>query len=189
VTNARRVSWTVVVTMSLVVSACSTTAPPTAGQPSAAPSESTGVAVATPAAPTGTAASAQPPTPAASSNAPLAFLLIGPDRHVGEVGGFTFGRSTDSAPWLPATALETVRVQARAELRVKLDDRATIDDWAARIATAADVTADAVTSLGGGVGPVAAFAAPSAGDWVVSVTITYDQGLGSGAYYWHLIVE
>ena len=100
------------------------------------------------------AESAQPPTPAAVSDAPLAFLVIGPDRHAGEVGGFTFGRASDSAPWLPATALDTLRVRPGAELHVELDDRATIQDWAARIATAADVTADAVVGLGEGLGPI-----------------------------------
>ena len=189
-TNARRVGWMAVAVIGSVVGACSPTVPPTAGPPSATPSPSTGVAVSTPATSATTAAeSAQPPTPAAVSDAPLAFLVIGLDRHVGEVGGFTFGRSTDSAPWLPATALDTLRVQARAELHVELDGRATIQDWAARIATAADVTADAVSGLGGGLGPIPVFGAPGAGDWVLSVTITYGQGLGSGAYYWHLIVE
>ncbi len=129
-----------------------------------------------------------PPTPAVS-DAPLAILVIGAQRHPGEVGGFTFGRLSDSAPWLPATALDTVQVRAGTELRVELDERATIKDWTARIATAADVTADAVAGLASGVGPAAVFTAPGSGDWVVSVTITYGQGLGSGAYYWHLIVE
>lgn len=193
-TTTRRVSWMVVVAIAFVVGACSRTAPPTAqptaGRPSATASDSMGAATTTPTAPaSGTAETVQPPTPAAVSDAPVAVLVIGADRDPGKVGGFTFGRSTDSAPWLPATALDTVRVQARTELRVELDDRATIQDWAARIATAADVTADDVRGLGGGLGPIAVFGAPGAGDWVVSVTITYGQGLGSGAYYWHLIVE
>ncbi len=123
------------------------------------------------------------------SDAPLAILVVGAQRHPGEVGGFTFGRLSDSAPWLPATALDTVQVRDGTKLRVELDERATIKDWTARIATAADVTADAVAGLASGVGPAAAFTAPGSGDWVVSVTITYGQGLGSGAYYWHLIVE
>ena len=130
-----------------------------------------------------------PATPAGVSNAPLAFLVIGTDRHTGKVGGFTFGRYSESAPWLPATALDSINVASGAELRVELDERGTIEGWTARIATAADVTADAVASLGEGVGPVAAFDAPAAGDWVVSVTITYGGGLGSGAYFWHLIAE
>ena len=176
-TNARRVGGVVVVAIGLVAGGCSAT-PPT---PSAR-------AVATPAASTSGTLSAPPPTPAASI-APLATLVIGAQRHPGEVGGFTFGRFSESAPWLPATALDTVQARAGTELRVELDDRATMQDWTARIATAADVTADAVTGLASGVGPAAAFTAPPSGDWVVSLTITYGEGLGSGAYYWHLTVE
>jgi hypothetical protein len=179
VTNARRVGGVVVMTIGLVAGGCSVT-PPT-------PSPG---AVATPAAsPSGTLESAPPPPTPAVSDAPLATLVIGAQRHPGEVGGFTFGRFSDSAPWLPATALDTVRVRAGTELRVELDERATMQDWTARIATAADVTADRVTGLASGVGPAAAFTAPRSGDWVVSVTITYGEGLGSGAYYWHLIIE
>ncbi len=179
-TNARRVGGVVVMAIGLVAGGCSATlAPPT---PSA-------LAVATPAASTsGTLESAPPPTPAASI-APLATLVIGAQRHPGEVGGFTFGRFSESAPWLPATALDTVQVRGGTELRVELDDRATMQDWTARIATAADVTADAVTGLASGVGPAAAFTAPRSGDWVVSLTITYGEGLGSGAYYWHLTAK
>ena len=177
-TNARRVGWVVAMAIGLGAGGCSATPPtPSAG------------AVDTPAgSPSGILESTPPPTPVVS-DAPLATLVIGAQRHPGEVGGFTFGRFSNSAPWLPATALDTVRVRAGTELRVELDERATMQDWAARIATAADVTADAVTGLASGVGPAAAFTAPRSGDWVVSVTITYGEGLGSGAYYWHLIIE
>lgn len=189
--SARRVSGVLVVAIGFAAGACSATTPPSADPPSPTPSASTVVALATPAASATEPAESPtpPPTPAAVSNAPLAVLVIGPDRHPGEVGGFTFGRFSESAPWLPATALETVQVRAGTELRVELDDRATIKDWAVRVATADDVTADAVNGLAEGVGPAASFAAAAPGDWVVSVTITYGDGLGSGAYYWHLIVE
>lgn len=192
-TNARRVGGMVVMAIGVVgfvAGACSVTPPPRAGGPSPTASGSAVTAVATPAdSASETVGSPPPPRPAAASDAPLAILVKGAQRHAGEVGGFTFGRFSESAPWLPATALDTVQVRAGTELRVELDNRATIEDWAARVATAADVTADAVTGLASGVGPAAAFAAPGRGDWVVSVTITYGQGLGSGAYYWHLIVE
>jgi hypothetical protein len=159
-----------------VAGGCSAVAP--AATPAAKPAASASEIVMSP----------PPPTPIVS-DAPLAILVIGAQRHPGEVGGFTFGRFSDSAPWLSATALDTVQVRAGTELRVELHERATMQDWTARVATAADVTADAVTGLASGVGPAAAFTAPGSGDWVVSVTITYGQGLGSGAYYWHLTVE
>ena len=191
-TNARRVGGVQVMVIGVVgfvAGTCSVTPPQSAGPPSPTPSASSVTAVATPAdSASETVGSPPPPTPAVS-DAPLAILVTGAGRHPGEVGGFTFGRFSESAPWLPATALDTVQVRAGTELRIELDDRATMKDWTARVATAADVTADAVTGLASGVGPAAEFTAPRSGDWVISVTITYGQGLGSGAYYWHLIVE
>ena len=128
-------------------------------------------------------------TPPAVSDAPAAVLVVGGKRHPGEVGGFTFGTYSQSAPWSPATALDSVGVPAGSTLGVELDDRATIASWTARLATAADLTADTVTGIGEGDGPVASFAAPPVGDWVISLTVTYGEGLGSGAYYWHVVVE
>ncbi len=189
-TSARRAHEVLVLAIGLAVGACTAAGPPTASMLPPPPSPSAVAAVATPAATATEAdASVAPATPAAVSDAPLAVLVVGAERHPGEVGGFTFGRYSQSAPWLPATALDSIRVPADAELRVELDDRATIDGWVARLATSADVTADAVTGLAEGGGAVVAFNAPVPGDWVVSVTITYGDGLGSGAYFWHLIVE
>jgi len=190
VTNARLVGGLMVMAIGLVAGGCSATPPPSTDPPPRASSPSAVAAVSTPAASASEIVlSPPPPKPAGVSDAPLATLVIGAQRYPGEVGGFTFGRFSESAPWLPATALDTVQVRAGTELRVELDDRATMKDWTARVAIAADVTADAVSGLASGIGPAAAFIAPRSGDWVVSVTITYGQGLGSGAYYWHLIVE
>lgn len=188
--SSRAVHSVVVLAIGIAVGACTADTPPSASTSPPSPSPSAIEAVATPA-PTPTVAveSVVPATPTAVSNAPLAFLVIGTDRHTGKVGGFTFGRYSESAPWLPATALDSIDVAAGAELRVELDERGTIDGWAARIAAAADVTAEAVVGLAEGGGPAAAFDAPAAGDWVVSVTITYGDGLGSGAYFWHLVTK
>jgi hypothetical protein len=190
VNSSRAVHSVVVLAIGVAVGACTAAAPQSASMSPPSPSPSAIEAVATPAPnPTVAVESVVPATPAAVSNAPLAFLVIGTDRHTGKVGGFTFGRYSESAPWLPATALDSIDVASGAELRVELDERGTIDGWAARIATAADVTADAVVGLAEGGGPAAAFDAPAAGDWVVSVTITYGGGLGSGAYFWHMIAK
>ncbi len=179
-----------------VVYACSAPGPvaPTGGSPPpSAPtnSSSSGLIETSPSpAATTTPIESQRPAPTSAANdAPIAFLVIGAQRNAGEVGGFTFGSYSQSAPWLPATALDAVRVPAGAQLRVELDDRATIAGWTARLATAADVTADSVTGLAEGDGPIAEFGAPSAGDWVLSLTIAYGSGLGSGAYYWHLVID
>ena len=187
-TDARRVVG-LIMALGIVAGGCSATAPPRGGgsTPSASPSAVT--AAVTPADSPSETSDARTLTPAGVSDAPGATLVVGGQRHPGEVGGFTFGRFSESAPWLPATALDAVQVTSETELRVELDERAMMEDWTARIATAADVTADAVEGLASGAGPVAAFAVPGPGDWVVSVTITYGEGLGSGAYYWHLKVD
>jgi hypothetical protein len=190
VNSSRAVHSVVVLAIGVAVGACTAAAPPSASTSPPSPRPSAVEVVASPApTPTVTVESVAPATPGAVSNAPLAFLVIGADRHPGEVGGFTFGRYSESAPWLPAAALDSINVASGAELRVELDERATIDGWAARIATAADVGADAVAGLAEGGGPTAAFDTPAAGDWVVSVTITYGGDLGSGAYFWHLIAK
>ena len=187
--DARRVGGVVIMALGMVVGGCSATAPPSAvgSTPSANPA--TASAVASPANSPSETSDSSTPAPAGVSDAPLATLVVAGQRHPGEVGGFTFGRFSESAPWLPATALEAIRVEAGTELRVELDERASVKDWSARTATAADVTADAVKGLASGTGPVGVFTAPEAGDWVVSVTITYGDGLGSAAYYWHLRVD
>lgn len=184
---ARRILVAPVVAIG-IVGACSATGLSTPGVSTASPPTATRSAQ--PAAtPTQLVVSSEPATPSPASDAPVALLAIGADRHPGEVGGFTFGSYSQSAPWLPATALETVAIPAGATLRVELDRRATIASWTARLATAADMTADAVMGLAEGDGPSATFAPPPSGDWVLSVTITYGKGQGSGAYYWHLVVE
>jgi hypothetical protein len=159
--------------------------------PTAAPSVEA-VTPVPPSAPPATAspvASDQPAATAASSNeAPLATLVVDGDaQHPGEVGGFDFERYTQSAPWLPATALERIDVAAGSDLRVRLDDRATVAEWSASYAAADDSSGSVLMGLGSG-GPTAGFGAPPPGDWVVSVNVVYGDGAGSGSYYWHVVV-
>ena len=126
--------------------------------------------------------------PAAANEAPVATLVTATGRHPGDVGGFDFGTYTQSAPWLPASALDRVDVAAGEALRVELDGRTSIAEWTAAYAAAADVTGDQLVGLGGGEAAIA-FDGPPAGAWVVTVTIVYADGLGSGAYYWHVVAE
>lgn len=128
-------------------------------------------------------ASSQPP------DVPIAFLVVDGERYPGEIGGYTFGRITSSAPWLPAFALDQVTLPAGAPLRVELDDQATIATWVARYAAAGDTAAFVITGLGDGTSPAAEFPAPPPGDHVLSVVVTYGGGVGNGAYYWHVVVD
>ena len=182
---------TIAVTFALVAGCASPSASAPSSTADPAPRSNTPVSADAPTvgstatAPSSAGAATTPGAP----DAPVATLVSGSDRVVGEVGAFTFGSHTDSAPWLPAQALEPIAVPAGSELSVELDDRATVGDWTARLAAASDPSADDVAGLASGSGSPIVFPAPPAGEWVVSVAITYGDGAGDGAYYWRLVVE
>ncbi len=140
--------------------------------------------------PSPTAAEASPvlATPGVSlDQAPVATLIVDGGAFPGEVGGFDFGTYSQSAPWLPAAALDRVEIVDGASLRVELDRRATSAEWAAGYAPADEPAGDGLVALGSGAGN-AQFDAPPPGNWVVSVTIVYGDAAGTGAYYWHVVV-
>lgn len=194
-TGAGAVTTAAATVLLLATASCSAPAP--SPRPSAGPDATTALGPARTRSPTPDPSASgpgeSPPSPVspsvpAISDAPLAFLLVGGERFPGEVGGFTFGPYTQSAPWLPARALDTVALEPGADVRIVLDDRAAIEAWSARLAAADDVTGDAVAQLASGSGMVAAFAAPGAGDWVLAISITYTGGRGDGIYFWHVVV-
>lgn len=165
-----------------------------AAQRSSASTPSTQPAgIPSPDAPTASASEVEPRSTAGApgrqtSEAPAATLSAGGMSFAGEVGGFDFRTATQSAPWLPASALDVAVVPAGSRLRVDLDAQATIAEWAASYAAADDTAGDDLVPLGSGPAP-ASFDAPPPGDWVLSVTIVFGDGAGSGAYYWHVAVE
>jgi hypothetical protein len=178
--------------MTFALAACSA-GPPTVPPTASPPAEASAPAPDTTSPPSPSAASDETSTPAteptATPDAPAAVLIADGERFDGEIGGYTFGLTTSSAPWLPARALAPVALEPGTVLRVELDGRATVASWTARLAAADDPTADNVTGLGNGSGPIVEFGGPAAGEWVVSVGITYGGGLGEGAYYWYLVVD
>lgn len=189
-----RAVWAAGIVALGVMAACGSAPPLTTMSPAATPGLTAIPAAPTP--PIGTPAT-RTSEPSAAAGAtdrqpdevPVAWLIAEGDRDPGAIGGYVFGTSSSSAPWLPATALRRVTVAAGTTLAVELDDRATIASWGARYAAAADPTGDRLTGLGEATGPPIEFAAPPTGDWVVSVVITYGGGRGDGAYYWHLVVR
>lgn len=195
--NDERARLRGLIALAIVLAASCTTAAPSGTAPPAvssasAPAATESLPTRSPAVPTPspvTPASDAPTPSRPPSEAPVATLVVSGNRFAGEVGGFTFGPHTDSAPWLPATAIDTVRIGDGAEPTIELDDRATIAGWTLRLADASDVTADDVAGLAEGSGPPISFRAPPAGDWVLSASITYGSGAGDGTYYWHLLVE
>lgn len=173
------------VMLAFLLAGCSVSpaAPPAATPGGSGPPAAT-AGTTSPAASAATPAAASPP----SFDAPAATMVVGGRRVAGEVGGYTWRAYSQSAPWLPAGALETVTVAAGERLAIELAGGAIVESWTASAATAADASGDVLTGLGAG-GATIRFAAPAAGDWVVAVTIVYGGGLGSGAYYWHLVTR
>jgi len=117
-----------------------------------------------------------------------------PQTRTGRLGSYTLGTVASDGPWLPARILDPVAVMGGARLTVRFADGTSIAGWSARYAAAADEQAIAIRRLAGPQGPIApvesvGFGPPTAGSWVVEVTLDYPAGLGSGVYYWLLIVS
>ena len=191
---ARAVAGRVFVAMSLLIAAgCSTADPtsPSTQSPGPPPSiEATLVA------PTGEPPSAVSPTPPPLSpppaspdpNAPPVIELIADGkRYAGTVGSYTWGTYTQGAPWHPATGLPPIQTAENDELTAELTGPTRIGPWAARVADAADLFAEAVRPLWSGAGTVAIFPPPP-GDWVLELHVVYANEAGDGAYYWHLVI-
>lgn len=119
---------------------------------------------------------------------PAAVLVVAGVDHPGEVGSYVWAGGSDSAPWLPAKALEPATVPGDASAAVSLDPTVDIATWTARVARADDETGDDAAPLGSGSGqPV--FDIPAAGSWVVSVHATFAGGLGDATWYWHVVIR
>lgn len=79
-------------------------------------------------------------------------------------------------------------------LEIRLADNVRIAEWQARIARAADDAGEHVAPLAsGGSAQMPSrsvqLRGPARGDWVLMMEVTYSDGLGSAAYYWHLDVR
>lgn len=118
---------------------------------------------------------------------PAAVLVVAGVKHPGEVGSYVWAGGSDSAPWLPAAALETAPVAGGARAEVRLEPAVDISTWTARIAPADDAAGDDAEPLGSGAGRPG-FELPSAGAWVVSVRATFADGLGDATWYWHVVI-
>jgi hypothetical protein len=146
-----------------------------------------------PATPAPTDAPSAEPTVASSPDPTLepppgADLVAAGERHPGEVGSYVWSGASDSAPWLPATALDPAPVGDTSQASVDVAGEAEIAEWTARAAPAADPTGTAITPLGSGAGSPS-FELPAGGDWVVAVQAVFAGGLGDVTWYWHVTRE
>ena len=147
-----------------------------------------------PSAPGGTAVPTPQPSAAASDPAPsveptlepppAADLRSGGVEQPGVPGGYTWRGGSESAPWLPADALEAVTVSAG---RVEIAIDPPVERWVARVADVADTTGASASPLASGDHEIS-FEAPASGHWVLAVEVVFASGAGDAAYYWEVAV-
>jgi hypothetical protein len=171
--------WSVpaILLVAYLVSACTTVGPSGSTASSAAA-----------ATPPMTEASATPSasSPSAGSEPPAAALAVeGGDPVTGQLGTFTWGDGGSDSPWLPGSP---VAVGAGERLTVSLGDSVGVATWSAKSVTEETTDGSGARGLGTG-GPPIAFDAPGVGSWSVQVTVDFDDGLGSGTYYWLVTVR
>jgi hypothetical protein len=114
---------------------------------------------------------------------PAAVLVAGSGRHAGEVGSYTWAGGSDSAPWLPATALAPAPVGGADGASIEVLGDVAIAEWVARAAPADDPAGASVTPLGTGAGEPS-FPLPAGGPWVVAVHAVFADGRGDATWYW-----
>ena len=135
------------------------------------------------------------PTPEAP---PLASLVLADGtEHDGTVGTYCYRESCSDSPfWPTADSLDPVELaSAGAQLGVELPAGFEFVAWVARYAARDDYQAETVYPLGSGgsadgtaqIGQ-ATFDAPPSGEWLVEVSLTFADGVGSANYYWLVAV-
>jgi hypothetical protein len=164
--------WALALALAWLAGACAS------GPPTQAPSQ------------VGSSASPSGAVTTQSGGPPLAVMTVdGGGRHEGELGTFVYRGSGTDAPWLPATALDSVAVKPDSRLTVRLGDQGLIGPWSATIAPAGDDQAERAQLLAregtvGGLRESIELPAPPPGAWVLMADLNYGDGSGSGAYYW-----
>jgi hypothetical protein len=140
----------------------------------------------------------QPATPGGAASAdpttavpPEAVLVTGDGAEVtGSLGGYTYGAAGSDSPWLSGSGLPSAAVAAGEPLTIGLTDGSRPASVQAVVASETDPQGEHPTPLSAEPTPTGArVTAPGDGSWVLSVTVEYADGLGSGAYYWRLEVR
>jgi hypothetical protein len=117
---------------------------------------------------------------------PAASLAVeGGDPVTGQLGTFTWGDGGSDSQWLPGTP---IAVGTGERLTVSIAGPVAAATWSAKRIPEDAVGGSGATGLGTGRPPIA-FDAPETGTWSVQVTVDFDDGLGSAAYYWLVTVR
>jgi hypothetical protein len=116
---------------------------------------------------------------------PAAVLVSAGTEERGVPGGYSWRGGTESAPWLPAAALEPV-VVAAGTVQVRVD--APVERWTARVAAIADTSGARAVPLASGDAQIE-FETPARGTWVVAVEASFASAAGNAIYYWEVVVR
>jgi hypothetical protein len=114
---------------------------------------------------------------------PAAVLITGAAEQRGVPGGYTWQGGSESAPWLPAAALEPVTADRTIEVRID----GPVDHWTARVATVSDTAGAEAEPLAAGDGEIS-LPRPASGSWVIAVEATFAAEAGNAIYYWEVVV-
>ena len=126
-----------------------------------------------------------PPPPSLAEPPSASLAVDGGDPVTGSLGSFTWGDGGSDSPWLPGAP---IAVGSGEPLVVTLADGVAVKDWLAKRVPAETTDGAGAIAIGDGAGSPITFLAPGPGDWSVQVFVTFGDGLGSAAYYWHVTV-
>jgi len=155
-----------------------TARPSVADIPSSAPSSA--IATAEPSSPA--PSTPEPPMP----EPPAASLQVeGGDPVVGALGGFTWMNGGSAAPWLPGRPIHVGRGE---QLTFALAEPVAVAAWTVSRSPGAAVGTD-IVGMADGTGEPLTFDAPPAGSWSIAVDVTFEDNLGSAAYFWLVAVD
>ena len=130
-------------------------------------------------------ATPDPPPPSLAEPPSASLAVDGGDTVTGSLGSFTWGDGGSDSPWLPGAP---IAVGSGEPLVVTLADGVAVKDWLAKRVPAETTDGAGAIAIGDGASSPITFLAPGSGDWSVQVLVTFGDGLGSAAYYWHVTV-
>jgi hypothetical protein len=189
--SSRRLTMALI-SIGLLVGACSRTGADSTPSPSASPVPTAVVASAIPAASPEPSPSSEPVlSPSAPDESPLpeppAGLLAveGGEAVKGQLGSFTWKNGGSDAPWLDGTP---IHVGAGERLAVTFGEPIGVSNWTASRVPPGNRDGFGAIGIGEGLAGPIAFDPPPKGSWSVSVEVWFEN-FGSAAYYWLVNVE
>jgi hypothetical protein len=181
------------ISIGLLVGACTRTGADSTPSPSASPVPTPVVASANPTASAEPSPSSEPelspsaPDESRMPEPPAARLAVeGGEPVTGQLGSFTWENGGSDAPWLDGTP---IHVGAGERLALTFSEPISVSNWTASRVPPGNRDGFGAIGMGEAVAAPIAFDAPPRGSWSVNVDVTFSDNRGSGAYYWLVTVE